>query len=42
VTLPICHAPSLRRPLRHSTPVDFKRHHYPLRSLRMTDRKAGP
>jgi hypothetical protein len=23
-----CHAPSLRQPLRRSTPVDFKRHHY--------------
>lgn len=24
----LCHALSLRRPLRRSTPVDFKRHHY--------------
>lgn len=26
---PLCHAPSLRRALRRSTPEDFKRHHYP-------------
>jgi hypothetical protein len=25
----LCHAPSLRRPCWRSTPVDFKRHHYP-------------
>jgi hypothetical protein len=24
----LCHTPSLRCPIRRSTPVDFKRHHY--------------